>query len=362
MLKRLIESDPASIPNTRVVSLTSLGTIGESLRKQGVKVQTLNLSPSGINIPIVLWRLVKLIRQFQPHIVETWMYHADLLGGLAAFLSGYKNIIWGIRRTSLTSDNPVRTRLTMKACAVLSHWIPKKIICVAEAARQTHIAAGYEATRMVVIPNGFDFSQFTATQEQRSALRQACHFSENDIVIGCVGRFHDDKGQDNLIKAAAIVEQQYPMVKFLLVGRDCDANNAKLMCWLNDYGLQDRFVLLGERNDVPVCLAAMNVFCMPSRTEGFPNGLAEAMAMALPFVATDVGDTAILAGDTAILVPPQNEHALAHGLLEVLALPEKQRERMGQRAKERVMSEFSMEKARSRFEAVYQGIISKSKI
>ena len=129
----------------------------------------------------------------------------------------------------------------MKICALLSRWIPKKIICVAEAAKQAHIIAGYDATRMAVIPNGFDFSKFTATQEQRIALRSACHFLENELVIGCVGRFHVDKGQDNFIKAAAIVAQHYPMVKFLLVGRDCDANNVQLMNWLNDDGLQERF-------------------------------------------------------------------------------------------------------------------------
>ena len=61
--------------------------------------------------------------------------------------------------------------------------------------------------------------------------------------------------------------------------------------------------MLGERNDVPVCLAAMNVYCVPSHTEGFPDGLGEAMAMGLPCVATDVGDTAVLAGNTVILVP-----------------------------------------------------------
>jgi glycosyltransferase involved in cell wall biosynthesis len=210
---------------------------------------------------------------------------------------------------------------------------------------------------MVVIANGFEFSKLTATQEQRVALRLACHFSENDFVIGCVGRFHADKGQDNFIKAAAIVVQHYPAVKFLLVGRDCDVNNVQLIRWLNDFSLQENFVLLGERHDVPVCLAAMDVYCMPSRTEGFPNGLGEAMAMGLPCVATDVGDTAVLVGDTAILVPSQNEQALAQGLLKMIALSGKQRKQIGQRAKERVMAEFSMEKAWKQFNAIYQNML-----
>lgn len=356
MLKRLVESDPASIPNTKVISLTTLGVIGESLQKQGVQVHALDLLPSGFNILTVIWRLIKLIRHFQPDIVQTWMYHADLLGGLAAYLAGYKNIVWGIRRTSLSSSNPMRTVLTTKTCAILSRWIPKKILCVAESAKNAHRQAGYDVSHMVVIPNGFDVLKLTATLAQITELRSSCGLSVNDILIGCVGRFHADKGQDNFVKAAAIIAKQYPTVKFVLVGRGCDANNTLLIDLLIEYGLQGHFILLGERNDVPVCLSVMNIFCMPSRTEGFPVGLGEAMAMGLPCVATDVGDTAVLTDDTVILVPPQNEQALAEGLLQVLALSEKQRLQMGQIAKERVINEFSMEKARARFERVYQEI------
>ncbi|MBU1627037.1 glycosyltransferase [bacterium] len=357
MLKRLIESDTESIPSTVVVSLTTLGTIGESLRAKGVRVHAMGML-SALDFPITLWHLVRLIRQYQPGIIQTWMYHADLLGGVAARLAGNQNIVWGIRQTSVLSRHLVQTVLVVHVCALLSRWIPKKIICVAEAARQTHVAIGYDATRMMVICNGFDFSHFTVTTEQRAAFRRACYFSEGDVIIGCVGRFHPNKGQDNFVKAAAIVANNHLGVKFLLVGRGCDTNNAKLICWLNEYGLQDRFVLLGERSDVPVCLAAMDVFCMPSRTEGFPNSLAEAMAMELPCVATEVGDTAALAGNTVILVPAQDEQALANGLLRVIALSETERHQIGQLAKLRVMTEFPIEKARKRFDAVYQEVIS----
>jgi glycosyltransferase involved in cell wall biosynthesis len=360
MLKRLIETDSASIPNTVVVSLRDLGVIGESLQNQGVQVHALHLLPTGFNIIPVMWRLIKLIRHLQPNIVQTWMYHADLLGGVAAYLAGCKNIAWGIRTLSL-SDNSRATVLIMKICAALSCWVPKKIIFNSVLARQAHIDAGYAAKGMIVIPNGFNFTQFLATKEQRIALRLACDFKEDDLVVGCVGRFHADKGQDNFIKAAAIVVKHNPKIKFLLVGRDCDIKKTQLIDLLRIYDLLERFVLLGERNDIPDCLSAMDIFCMPSRTEAFPNGLGEAMSMGLPCVATSVGDTAVLTGDTVILVPSHNEQALAEGLLQVIDLPEKQRLQMGQVARERVINEFSIEKARARFDAVYQQIHEKTK-
>ncbi len=361
VLKRLIESDPESIPDIVVVSLTHpLAIIGESLLNQGVKVYALNLSPLGFNIPIILWQLVKLIRQYQPQIVQTWMYHADLLGGVAAYLAGQRNIVWNIRIAAVPKDNKL-TIAIVRISALLSHWLPQKIVCVAEAAKRLHIDYGYDANRMVVIHNGLDIANFTANTAQIAALRQQC-FAENEMVIGWVGRFHPDKGHENFVKAAAIIVKSYPQAKFLLVGEDCDVNNTQLMASLTGRDLLRHFILLGERSDVPVCLAVMDIFCMPSSNEGFPNALVEAMAMGLPCIATDVGDTAFLVGDTAIVVPPQNEQALAEGLLQVIALSAKQREQMGQQAKERVRSEFSIEKARARFEAVYKEVMSKNKI
>ncbi|MCX7155358.1 MAG: glycosyltransferase [Rhodocyclales bacterium] len=355
MLQRLIEADPAAISSTVVVSLTSLGVIGESLQAKGVKVYALSMS-SSLSSLVTIWRLVKLMRQYQPAIVQTWMYHADLLGGLAARLARCQNVVWGIRITFVPRSNML-TVLVMEICALISRWIPRKIICVADAARREHIKYGYAASRMVVIHNGFDFNALSATGEQIVALRQACHFAAHDVIVGWVGRYHPDKGQSNFVKAAAILMRSHAEVKFLLVGHGCDPSNSELMGWLTEYGLHNRFTLLGERSDVAVCLAAIDIFCMPSRNEGFPNVLGEAMAMGRPCVATNVGDAALLVGETAILVPPQDEQALAAGLSNILALSRQQREDMGQRAKRRVMAEFSIKKAHECFDSVYRELL-----
>jgi glycosyltransferase involved in cell wall biosynthesis len=292
------------------------------------------------------------------------MYHSDFLGGLAAYFSGVKNIIWGIHRTSLSWSDSKSTLLIMKLCALMSRWLPKKIIPVAQAGRTAHIEAGYDAEKMEVIPNGFDFSKLTATQSQRTAFRAACGFSDDDLVIGCLGRFHQVKGQDNFVKAAAITLNKQPSanLKFLMVGDECDANNNLLMDWINEYpGLKEKMVLLGNRNDVPVCLSGMDIFCMPSRTECFPLCLGEAMAMGLPCVGTDVGDAGYLAGGTVSLVPPQNENAMAEALLKVIALTESERGEMGAKGKARVLSEFTIESVGERYDAVYREVLTGSK-
>lgn len=357
MLVRLLLADPETTDKKMLLVLCHAGVWGEDLKAAGVTVHELGLN-SISNMPSAFYQLIKLMKSFQPDIVQTWMYHADFLGSLAARIAGYKNIVWGLHRTSLSlSDSKITTLFVMKLCALMSHWIPKKIIHVAEAGKLAHIAAGYNAERIVVIPNGFDFSALTATDEQRKTFRNNCKFVDDDLVIGCLARFHEAKGQDNFINAAAIVVKTHPKVKFLIAGTDCDASNIELNTWINEHNLQESFVLLGERHDVPACLSAMDIFCMPSRTEAFPISLGEAMAMGLPCVATNVGDTAVLAGGTVVLVPAQDAQALARGLIEVISLSEKQRNQMGQRAKERVVAEFSIEKTCQHYNEIYREIV-----
>jgi len=358
MLKRLVESFEGN-PSYRhvVVSLTDQGSLGTQLQSRGVDVYALGMR-SAFGIPLVLWRLVRSIRAIRPDIVQTWMYHADLLGGLAARIAGNRHVIWGIRTTDIQAGGSTATVIVRWFCARLSRWVPQVIVCAAEASRQTHIAVGYDASKMVVVPNGYDFSRLKATSEERQYLREQCGIAKDDVVVGSLGRFHADKNQENFVRAAELLAAQYPQLRFLMVGRGLDWDNAQLVDWIDRTGCKERFVLLGERKDVPQCLAAMDIFCLHSRIEGFPNVLAEAMAMALPCVTTDVGDAAMLLADTGVVVPKDNSAALAQGVERLLVLDQDARHALGMRAKARVEAEFSMARARNRFEDIYRRILN----
>ncbi len=361
MLMRLLLSQQhsQSIFDHVVVSLTRTGLIGQRLIDAGIHVHAINLK--GIfNFPFAFFRLLLLMRKLRPSIVQTWMYHADLIGGIAARMASIKAVIWGIRTTDLNSRGPRATSLIRKLCAKLSYFIPVSIVCAADASRLAHIIFGYDASRMVVVRNGFDLARLVATPQETGALRLLCDFDAGDVVIGFVGRFHSDKDQLNFVQAAGLVSRQYENARFLMVGRGLNACNEKLMQWIRNTGYSNRFVLLGERTDVPVCLAATDLFCLSSRTEGFPNVVAEAMAMGVPCVVTDVGDAALLVADTGVVVPKEDSDALALGLGQLLAMPPIARELLGQKAKMRVQIEFSMARCNERFEAVYQNVITVS--
>lgn len=362
MLKRLVESHHGNT-NYRhmVISLISIGKVGQQMQAIGVDVQALGMR-TPLSIPRVLWQLARRIRASRPNVVQTWMYHADLLGGLAARLAGNRNVIWGIRTTGVKTGGSRATAVVRQVCARLSPWVPQAIICAAEASRRMHVALGYDAKRMVVVPNGFDLSRLVVREDQRTMLRVQLGFGADKIVIGSLGRFNPDKDQENFVRAGGMLAQQHDYVRFLMVGRDLDADNIELKRWIAQTGHPDCFVLLGERADVPVCLAAMDLFCLSSRTEGFPNVVGEAMAMGVPCVVTDVGDAAMLVADTGVVVPKANSAALADGLGRLLAMTTDARQQLGQKAKARIYAEFTMDRARERFESIYQRITRKEHV
>lgn len=354
MLKRLLSDEVSDKQQITIVSLMELGKIGVQLQQMGYRVHSLEMRSAFSFIP-VLKQLTELLREIAPDLVQTWMYHADLLGGLAAHRAGIRRVIWSIHCTRVPAGRPL-TAVVMKICAWLSRKIPSRIVCVANAAKQNHIRYGYAAERMTVIPNGFELpdpqlSAAPSMHKSRQVLLGPAF--DGKTLIGCVGRFHIDKGQDILLHAAAQVVAQYPDAVFVLAGNEVDSNNRLLSDIIAQRQLQQHVVLLGERDDVPQLLQDFDCYCMPSRTEAFPVALGEAMLAGLPCVATRVGDTEVLGADTLSYVVADDVKALAIGLKQLLAQDAERRQQQGQLCRARVRQQFSISKVRELYRQLY---------
>ena len=349
MLKRLIESDPASIHETVVVSLSSLGVIGESLRARGVCVHTLEMH-SAFGIPLVLWRLVGLIRATRPDIVQTWMYHADLLGGVAGRLAGSCSIVWNVRSTAIPQGALSMTFWLVRLCAIFSYFVPDRIICCANSAKTAHINLHYAAYKMTVISNGYDFSAFDLDSKSKTRCRLELGFNDGDIVIGVVGRFDPLKDFHNFVTAASLAAAKRGNVKFLMVGRGNEWSNATLRGWIESAGLVKSFHLVGQQTDVAYYLSAMDIFCLSSANEAFPNVVVEAMAMGLPCVVTRAGDAADILGDDGFVVPVKDSVSLADALLRMCDLDPVDRKMLGERNAKKVREEYGIEKISRKYE------------
>ena len=360
MLKRLIT---LHINNPRyshtVVSLSDIGVVGQQLRDLGVEVVTLGLN-SVFQLPQVFFRLVKLTRYQRPDIVQTWMYHADLIGGLAARLAGCRKVIWGIRNTDLFPGSGVSqtTGWIMKLCAILSGFIPHTILCVAHRAKIAHADAGYALHKMTVISNGFDVETYKPDSSIRYRIRQSLNVPPNTLIVGSIGRFNEYKDHRSFVLALASLASADSKTCFLLVGREVDSGNVTLMQWIKETGYANRFRLLGERNDVSAILAAMDIFCLHSKSEGFPNVLGEAMCTGLPSVVTDVGDAGLLLGDAGLVVSPQDPEGLAQCLLILVQSSPETRASLGNTARERIKENYSLEGVKRQYEDLYQKVMS----
>lgn len=356
MLQRLLRAQRAAgeVPAT-VVSLTELGVVGQRLRDEGFEVLALQMR-SPLGVWRVWLRLRALLRRYRPDLVQCWMVHADLLGGLAARAAGIHAIVWGVRTTDF-SINPPATRAVRWLCARLSSRVPHTIVCAATASLRAHVEAGYDARRMLVIPNGFDAAVWRPDAPRGAALRAELGLPADAPVVGCIGRFHAAKDFRNFVVAAGQVAARLPGCRFLMVGRDLDRSNTALRAWLDDTGHAAAFVLAGERHDVGACMNALDVFVLSSRSEGFPNVVGEAMATARPCVVTDVGDAAALLGTTGRVVPARDPSALAAAIFELLILPSEERAALGQAARARLVAEFSLQRTAERFTALQHSVV-----
>jgi glycosyltransferase involved in cell wall biosynthesis len=354
-LYKLLSTLKPSEFSSHVISLKDQGDLGERIRSLGIAVTALNMHP-GIPHFLDITNLSRIIREKEPHIIQTWMYHADLLGGLASRFSKRIPLVWNIRNSTLDRNTSKRTtRYTVYACARASHHWPQKIVSCSETARQLHVNLGYDAKRMIVIPNGFDLALFRPNPDARQSLRANLGLPSETILIGAVGRFDPQKDYLTMIKAATRLHAERSDVHFVLCGTGLTSSNSILTNWIDEHGLQSVFHLLGQRSDIPEITAAFDLATSSSAYgEAFSNVLGEAMACGIPFVATNVGDAATILGEAGKVVPPRDPDSLAAAWLDILSMSASQRSSLGNAGRNRIQTHFNLPVIAEKYADLYR--------
>lgn len=354
MLYKLLSGTDHNRFEPVVVSLVAGGAYAEKITALGVPVHSLGMR-SGIPSPGALLRLRRLVRQLDPDVVHAWMYHAALIALLAA---QDRPVVLGIRNA--LSDMGREKFLTRQVIAGLGHVSRRaaRICYNSELSRQQHEAKGYDRARGLVILNGFDCSLLQPDLGARAAMRASLGLAPDAFVIGHLGRYHPVKDHHNLLAAFALLSGDHPKAHLVMAGSGVDPANAALVGKVTALGLDGRVHLLGERDDVPDLINVFDVLANASRSEAFPNVLGEAMACAVPCVATDVGDSTFIVGDTGIIVPPDNSEALGVALLQMADMGSVARGAMGLRARKRVIEDFSLDKIAKDYASLYEAVLT----
>jgi glycosyltransferase involved in cell wall biosynthesis len=339
-----------------VISLKTDHYYNQKITELGIPVYVLNINSlkSGV---VGFLKLISLLKTIKPEIVQTWMYHGDAIGGLAAKIAQCPSIFWGIHNTNLDKNRVSKTSiLSAKFCAIFSRWIPDYIISCSNSSAQFHINEGYCAKKMKIIFNGYDVNKFYPDAELKEKKRKEIFQDTppNCPILGMVARWDPLKDHDNLFEAIRIASQKSTFI-FLLIGQGMDKTNPALLDRIAYYTIEKNMMLLGPKDNIPAIMNVLDIHVLSSFSEAFPNVLSEAMACGIPCITTDVGDASTIVGNTGWIVGRANPSALAEKILTALnTLNTKEHLQRQQECRDRIKSLFSDDQMADHYITVWQ--------
>ncbi len=338
-----------------VVSLGQQGTIGPRIAQIGVPVHALGFQRSFPN-PLRFFPLVSLMRRFRPQLIVGWMYHGNVAASLAARASGARApVFWNILGSlyDIRSERWLTARLIHLGVPLSRHTA--SIVYNSQTSALQHEALGYQRDKRIVIPTGFDCRQFHPNDEARRRVRAELGIGKETVVVGLIARYHPMKDHIGFFKAASLVVKKHPGVRFVLAGKGITMDEPALRRSIEENQIKDHTLLLGERADMPELTASFDVACSASVWgEGSSNAVGEAMACGVPCVVTDVGDSALLVGDTGLSVPAMDPQAFAAALNQLVETGSAYRRELGQAARTRVETKFNLSSIAERYEDLYR--------
>jgi len=348
-----------------VVGVSNPGPDVPWLRSQGLRhvpvAMTRSFSP--VADAVALLDLVRVFRRERPTIVHTHNPKPGLLGQIAARMAGVPvvvNTLHGFYFHEHMRPLPRRFYVLMEqlAAAQSDHILSQNPEDLRTAIDE-HIAP---AERIELLGNGIDLQRFrpdAVGADVVRATRAACGFSNDDIVVGFVGRLVQEKGVVELFEAVAQLRARHPRLRLLVVGPvDTDKADALSPERAVDLGVADITHFAGLRQDMPALYAAMDVFVLPSWREGFPRSPMEAAAMARPVVATDIRGCreVVQHGVTGLLTPLRDAEGLAHALGQLVDDPAR-RAAMGRAGRSTAEQRFDEQLVFAKVAATYEHLL-----
>ncbi|WP_259781288.1 glycosyltransferase [Aestuariispira ectoiniformans] len=350
MLSRLVTFDfEEPKPRQVVVSLGDEGVFGSMLRDAGVELHCLNLKL--LTAPVALWRLCRLLISIRPDSVVTWLYHADLMGTIACWLTGVENLYWNIRCSNIEFSNySPFTRWTVQLLSRLSGY-PAGVLYNSKVGKAVHAEIGYHPKRWCYVPNGFDLDEWYPDEGDRDAVRSEWGVTDENFVIGMVARVDPQKDYPTFLAAVEAIVRKYGHVRIVLIGKGTEQV-------VQTEGVKHVTFCLGQRRDVTYLMRGLDLIVLSSAYgEGFPNVLGEAMATGVPCVTTNVGDAAEVVGDTGRVAPVSNPGKLAGEIEQMIVMGHGDRQDLRSRARRRIRDFYSMPGKAVSYRQIWSGLV-----
>ncbi len=343
-----------------VISLKGPGKYFSLLKKIGIEIYCLDLKFYSF---YKFFYLIKLIRLLKPSIVQTWLVHGDFIGGIAARLSGIKNIIWNVRYSNLEiGKTKLTTILIIKILAKLSSLIPKSIVIVSKRAKKIYEKEGYDKKKIKFIPNGYDLSILKPNNFQKKIFQKKIKIKKNIPLIGNVARYDVKKDHFNLLNALSLIRSKNINFLCVLVGSNINKNNNRLVSKIKRLKLSKYVKLLGQNDNIFQIMNGIDIYIQSSSFgEGFPNVVAESMACGTPCIVTDVGDASFIVGKTSWVVPPNNPTKLAKAIEKVFyEIGTKKWNKRCYKTRSRIMQNFEIKSMLNSYNELWKKVYNKN--
>jgi len=289
-------------------------------------------------------RLITVLYRLKPHILYSFLPDANLVGLILGKIARVKRIVWGVRASNMdVSRYDWLAKISLRLNAFLSRF-PDTIIANSFAGQRFHKDIGYKTERMKVIPNGINTDRFRPDHSAGLMVRDEWGIDEKTVSIGLVGRLDPMKDHTTFLQAVKIFDQKECNVRFVCIGDGKEPYKSEIHSLCRRLGLNCSIIWAGERYDMVVVYNAMDIVTSSSSFgEGFSNVIGEAMACGVPCVVTDVGDSAIIVGETGIVVPPKDPLALADGWRSMLKRLNDKSYSINEMVRARIVSHYSSE-------------------
>ena len=346
-LVKLVLGLPREEWEPRVYCLGAWGPLATTLQEGGIEVRCLNAVHLW-DAPRIWWRLVQELKEFQPALLQTFLFHANILGRLAAAWAGVKVVVSGVR----VAERRGRWH------GWIDRWTNPLVamnVCVSRGvARYCAEQVGLDPRKLIVIPNGVEIGRFL---DETPASRESLGMPLNGPLVLAAGRLEPQKGLDLLLAALPAVLAAEPDTRVLILGEGPD--RAALEQQARELGVREHVTLPGHRSDVGRWLKAADIFVLPSRWEGMPNVVLEAMAAGVPVIATAVeGIEELIDSEvTGIVVPAGETGALAAAMIRLLRQSEKRSE-LALRAQSHVKERFTVEAVGAEYQRLYRRLLA----
>lgn len=357
ILYRLVTRDTAN--EHVVVSLGREGWYSGRLTEQGVALHHLDMD-SVAAAPKAIAHLRRLVRESGADVVQCWMYRSNVFGGIVAKLAG-KPVVWGIHCSSLEPLRP-SSKALVHVGGLVARWVPDFVINCSTRSDEIHAKLGYSAAEGAVVHNGYDASTFFPSEDGRKGARKALGLTPKLFTIASIARWHPQKDLSNLLAALRLVRGRGIVFRCLLVGAGLGPDNKQLAAAIEQSGCSDLVMPLGPRSDIPNIARAIDLHVLAScGGEAFPNVVAETMLSETPNVVTDVGDSALMVGESGWVVPPQDPQLLADAIVEAHGVWKRDPalwQNRGKAARDRIERNFSIDGMARAYEDVWRRVVA----